>query len=97
MDKHPKISLLGVTRKKDRNVGDVVDRDHAVAPIEHDPDGIIRLFCTGCGTYLVMTQEGAEMLAQQAGTNLPDIVSGHYFESKRCEACGSKYEDVAFV
>lgn len=60
----------------------------------HDPEAVMRIFCTGCGKYSRINQKGATNLAQMANTELPSDTDGFYFEASRCILCDDDFREV---
>ena len=56
------------------------------AGLEWD-QGVIFVFCCGCGTLGEADMAGAKRLAKQAGKSLPDNLAVYYFETNGCECC----------
>ena len=83
--------LLGRTQKRTPTGGHTPDVEKLFEPLT-DSASALRSFCTGCGFTSELTKEGAGALAAQAGTNLPDILSGVYFQTTRCLACADIFE-----
>lgn len=63
------------------------------APLESQ-DGVIHVFCRGCGVYFESKGAFLEELARESGQPTPEPISGWYAESNTCPICltaGAKY------
>ena len=86
--------LFGGIRRLEAPGGKTVDPEALRAPIVDDPESVVRAFCTGCGSLLNISQEGARNLSELAGIDTPACLDGVYFESARCIACDYDFSHV---
>lgn len=97
LEEELKIKLFGKIAKLPADGGHIIDFKRATAPISDDSEGAIRLFCSGCGSYLTLTHPGLEALAARAGVRrLPEPLVGCYFQAEQCPACGDGFAGAVF-
>jgi len=65
--------------------------DWAQLDISSDPDAVVGLFCTGCGSYHALTKLGASSYSEQLGLVQGADLASHYFEASRCTACDADF------
>lgn len=56
------------------------------APFE-SKDGVIHVFCKGCGVYFESAGAFLEELAKESGQPIPEPIIGWYAESNTCPIC----------
>jgi len=89
--KNPAEKLFGAVPKVICTGGHDVDIEKATVPVDRE-DGVVRVFCKGCGKYLPITMNGAQEIAKNAGAELPSDFFGVYFESDQCVFCSDERE-----
>jgi len=81
-----KKSFFGQVKKIEATGGHTPDLGRLQKPLE-GPDSVVRLFCTGCGTYVELTQRGAEIMVRPTNVSLPASLEGNYLKTASCSAC----------
>ena len=82
-----KDDLFGAVQKPQGGGNHKVDMAKLGASLEYEASKG-RMFCTGCGTYTEMTEEGLKTLSEKAKS--PN--QGQYFIAKSCINCHRRFE-----
>jgi ferredoxin len=84
--------VLGLLVLPKATGGFKAEKEALLQPLHED--GVVRSFCSGCGTCLEIHEKGAAVLAKMAKAEVPASWEGCYFETKRCQICADDYEGV---
>lgn len=85
--------LFGGIVKRPATGGHTPDDISLRKPLE-DPEAVVRSFCTGCGSYLELSQNGVEILERKFSIQHPENLKGHYVLADRCISCADNFENV---
>lgn len=79
------LEIEGVGRIKATG-GHQVDMKKLLKPLEWK-EGVMRVFCEGCGSTLEINRKMAEIYAAIANVELPDSPEKFYFKNRGCGLC----------
>lgn len=95
MNRQIKAKHLGSIKKVFASGGFQADISKLTEPLAKD--NVVRNFCTGCGNYLQIIEEGARVLAKKAGFSDLKSFENVYFKSERCLYCDNDITGVVMM
>lgn len=95
MNRDSKAKLLGRVKKAPAPGGFQADISQLKKPLERE--NVVYNFCTGCGNYLQIIEEGARVLAKKAGFSDLKSFKDIYFQSERCLHCNNDITGVTMM
>jgi len=85
--------MFGKVRKIIASGDYMPDLEKLSKPFE-SKDGIIYLFCKGCGSIYELPASRAAIYAEKAHVKLPETISDEFFECSGCQSCDGPRDQI---